>query len=488
MDEDHGQWSAWGLVGHAQALHSRAKGPAGGGTVIVARAADGWNEFPVRVNEMACSIASLAGTRDAYITYNRFWGRRRLVAQLRALDALFVDLDTYKLPADDPLVAMSPEDAASEVIRAVSAMGVPKPSIVTFTGRGLSLCWTIDPIPAQALPRWRACQKHLMMMLVPYGADPTAIDATRLTRLDGTINSKSGLPVGVLEDMSSKVVFDFDTLANALLPVPREEIRAAKPKQKKERSKHKGIVRPEHNYDISTLHLTRMADLMKLAKGRWGSQVPPGQRNTWMFFVACSLAWATRPEELQRRMVEIGRDMVDWSATETMGCISSLLDAARRDASDGGRRRYRYKDETIIAGLGICEAEMRALGLRCLVTDKVRRERDASRKRRQRRSEGVKPRETYLSNVLERRQRAVDLQVRGLTATQIGSVMGASADAIRKLLQRAKAAGVAPSADLRPVVLNTGGTPPPPRVDTSVQVYDGEPLPTAGGPRPANRA
>jgi hypothetical protein len=66
---------------------------------------------------MPFAVAELAGHRDTYITYNRFWGRRRLVTRLRALDALFVDVDTYKLAPAHPVRSMSPDKAAKTTSR-----------------------------------------------------------------------------------------------------------------------------------------------------------------------------------------------------------------------------------------------------------------------------------------------------------------------------------------------------------------------------------
>src|SRR5690554_5341281 len=83
-------------------------------------------------------------------------------------------------------------------------------------------------LPRAALPRWNACQRYLIDRLLPLGADPQAKDASRVLRTVHTTNSKSGeicrvVHVETAED-GKPVRYDFEYLAELLLPVARWEI------------------------------------------------------------------------------------------------------------------------------------------------------------------------------------------------------------------------------------------------------------------------
>lgn len=468
----------WGPLDHAEFIHNE---PRGGRVIISSRDRRGtWHEYSVDIGTMPTAVCELGGQSDTYLTFNRFNGRRRLITRLRALDALYIDLDTYRLPPRNDIASMLPEAAAAAVLRWLKDCGIPAPSLIMFTGRGLSMCWVIDPVPAQALPRWRACQRHLLSILRPFGADPQALDAARSTRLQGTINTKSGLHVRVLEDYSSFEIADFEKIADAVLPLAREDI-AAQRKTRDARRNGATRPRPLNAYNVETLHRARVTDLMALAEGRWFGDLPEGQRNAWMFHMACSLAWLTTPAGLTREMTHLGMDVAGWSTGEVKACIASVLHRAEH-AAVGEEARYRVRTDTVVRDLGINEDEMRAFDLRCLVNAEITRERDATRKREQRREAGMVPRETYLAESRRRRQEAIDLNARGLSNKQVSVVMGRTSEAVRQLLREARRTGMKPSLVLVPVtVVNNEGTRAVEQAVKSVQVYDGEPRYLVGG-------
>jgi hypothetical protein len=79
---------------HPLALHE-----GGRGRVTIAHSLSGkrWHERSVQVADLDYHLRHLVGARDIYITQNRFFGPRRRVANLAQLDALFCDLDFYKV-------------------------------------------------------------------------------------------------------------------------------------------------------------------------------------------------------------------------------------------------------------------------------------------------------------------------------------------------------------------------------------------------------
>lgn len=67
---------------------------------------------------------------------------------------------------------MTPEQMAASFNRFCERFGVPRPSLIVYSGRGLQCKWLYDkPIPRKALPRWDAVQRELVQKFAQYGTD-----------------------------------------------------------------------------------------------------------------------------------------------------------------------------------------------------------------------------------------------------------------------------------------------------------------------------
>ena len=150
---------------------------------------------------------------DVFVTPNEFNGWR-LIKLGDGLNALYVDIDAHHQSTTDF------SKLASAAISKIEAAQIPSPNFVVYTGRGIHLYWLIDRVPFSALPRWQACQRHLVKLL---DADKMSADATRVLRVIGTTNSKTGSQVRA--EMLTPKRYDFDWLADQVLPVTRAEIR-----------------------------------------------------------------------------------------------------------------------------------------------------------------------------------------------------------------------------------------------------------------------
>ena len=441
---DDQAWASRGSYDQVQELH----GPVRDGKVIFASKARAkgagkgrWHETSVAACQAAELAAQLQGERDSYVTYNAFAIGRRKTDRLKALCALYVDIDHYKL-ADNPIGRLSPQ-ALSELIGPyLASCDIPQPSIVLDTGRGIALTWLIDPIPAAALSRWSACQNVLRDRLMRFGCDPGAIDAARLTRLAGTVNGANGRTVSLLPT-STFERHDFEALAARLLPHSRTEIIAFKEARRARRKP-----RPAHSEKPTrplltgrTLHETRLEDLRKLVRGRYGDTAPPGRRNEVLLIAAASLSFLVPPPKLRSAIAATGAEFAGWSANESLSCAASVLSRVERLAHSGRDERYRYSTARIVSDLAITTDESRTFNLRTLRTPVVARERDKARKAVERRAAGRPTNGERRHEERRIRQRALDLYARGRTTRQIGEEMGRSREAVKKLLQRARAQG-----------------------------------------------
>src|SRR5262249_23164372 len=146
----------------------------------------------------------------------------------------FADCETYKSDFAD----LKPEQQAQALLLHCEETGLPRPSLINHSGRGLHVKWLLDsPLPGQALPRWNAVQTAFNKSLTPFDVDRAARDGSRCLRLVGSVNPRSGQVARTVwadERDGSPARWDFDTLATEVLPFTRVEWQA-KQKQRRER-------------------------------------------------------------------------------------------------------------------------------------------------------------------------------------------------------------------------------------------------------------
>jgi hypothetical protein len=284
-------------VAHMRALHP----PGSTGHVILARTGRrhdgewGWLETCVRVEDLETSPALMQAQYGGMQRYGipsrsarRAMGRfhRRDTAHVTELGSAYLDLDYYR---SKRLRRLPPEEVAQMVLWRLREANLPDPSYILFTGRGLCVVWLFDPVPAEALPRWRALMQYLTGRAGPrrrgrpkvaavwrgLGLDAACKDPTRVFRICGTVNSKRGTKVRLLWPSSWDVVrrHDFDQLANSILPYTRAEIaqmRVEAALARAERDEQVARRAPNVRLTASTYWSTVGSDIVKLVRGRHG--------------------------------------------------------------------------------------------------------------------------------------------------------------------------------------------------------------------------
>ena len=128
---------------------------------------------------------------NVYISMNTFYRDKRTVECLKRLNALYVDIDCYKMGLDKHSVLARLEDDYYEKI-------IPCPTFVIDSGRGLYLIWKLRNEDRNALPRWTRVQGYLTEKLQELGADPACKDAARILRVPFSTNTKSDTRVEIL--------------------------------------------------------------------------------------------------------------------------------------------------------------------------------------------------------------------------------------------------------------------------------------------------
>ena len=381
-----------------------------------------------------------AGLFDIYLSQQRFRERRRR-SSLSSFGCCYADLDYHLVERwrDTP-----PELMTEAVLLHIEEHGIPRPSYILFTGRGLLAVWLHDHLKPQAEPRWAAVEKELVSRLAPFGADRSASDPARLFRLAGTFNSKSGevvRPTFLPEATIGGARWCFDDLAHEVLPVERSVLKDRRA-CRKPRALGAGAKRSStRRRDATTYWATVLDDLKRLASYRWPSGIPSGCRDSWMLIAGSALAWLVPEPQLLPECVALAECYTPWRQSELRNRLNTVLrralQAKRGEKFEHAGKlvdpRYRIRAATIIEWLSITAVEMRHADLRVLVDVDVKRERERARGCRRRQNAGRSDRATYETAARERRLLVHDLRARGRTWRAIGQELSISESEARRL-------------------------------------------------------
>ena len=134
------------------------------------------------------------GLPEVYTSMNSFMtGKSRKVKNLNRLNALFVDIDCYKLN-------LTQEQAIYQMENDYFGKVIPIPTFIIKSGQGLYLLWKIyKGDDKKAIPKWNKIQRYIHSKLKELGADGQALDAARILRVPFTGNSKNKKLVEIAE-------------------------------------------------------------------------------------------------------------------------------------------------------------------------------------------------------------------------------------------------------------------------------------------------
>ena len=371
-----------------------------------------------RLSDMPNVIELIDKTRDTWISQAEFIRPNRRVVNLARVGLLFADLDTYRT---DWAQGRSPEQLADSVLYHCHQEGIPTPSLLIFSGRGIQAKWLLEgTLPRAALPRWNACQRYLIDRLKPAGADVGAKDASRVLRLVETVNSKSNEICRVVHVENGAdgqpVRYNFEYLAEMLLPVARWGIEKQK-QERDERQKRKQL-RLLDGYKVSSnlrgfsgrqLAWHRLEDLRTLATLRGGVSEGDRMRHLFWRLNFLLLSGATNSSLMYYEAATLAREVDSgwgYNSKELMTLYSKAKQyEAGEKVSFGGKDfapLYTPRNDTLINLFEITDAEQREL--RTIISKGMALERDKDRKQAARRAAGAVDRETYESQSLSRQK------------------------------------------------------------------------------------
>jgi hypothetical protein len=134
-------------------------------------------------------LRSIDRRRDSYVSQGQFSRPQRRIAALRSIGLLWADLGD-----DGELGRYGDAWAVDRSLRVIAEAGIPAPSLIVGSGRGYHAKWLFErAVPWQALDRWSLVERTIAGCLQgPLNADLKATDATRVLRIIGTLNSRTG--------------------------------------------------------------------------------------------------------------------------------------------------------------------------------------------------------------------------------------------------------------------------------------------------------
>ena len=403
---------------------------------------DGKRQTSYPLEHMPTVLELLDTTKDTWVSQACFYKPNRRVVNLKSIGLAYLDIDCYKL---DWALNMTPEQLASRFVQICHFEGVPDPSLIVYSGRGLQPKWFFtSPVPRDGLPRWNALQKELLKRFIPYGADPQARDASRVLRLVETVNTKSNQYCKVVSlnngQDGTPYRYSFDSFCDLILPYTREELRAMRD-ARSDTSKIKEKSSWTTEFTIATLNWSRLEDLRLLQQMRSG--MLEGKRMLMLFLQMNFLALSKQvtSNTFYKEASQLAHQIdPQWQCN--VKDLTSLYTRLEMELKGEtvifhGRKRtplYTPTNETLINLLDITNDEMRKL--RTIISPEIKLERKNKTRIERRRSEGCLSREDYQGRSEARKRRARELYTHGYSIRNIAKEMNLSVGSISRYLNR----------------------------------------------------
>ena len=394
------------------------------------------SSYPVK--KMATVLDMVDVNMDTWISQAEFRSSLRRVVNVKSIGLGFLDIDYYK-DSIDWGQGKSPERAADDFVWLCDDFGIPRPSFIVFSGRGLQVKWLFEKaLPRMALPRWSAIEKVLIAKFSQYGADPMAKDAARVLRLVQTVNTKSKQfcrVVWVNGDDKNPLRYDFENFAECVLPVSRTVIREQRiaAASKAIKTDTSAVSRA---LTLETLNWHRVEDLRTLVRLRGG--IAEGMRMNMLFYILNFLALSRQVTmaTFYSEALVIAKEIDPlWTASsaELRTVYSKFKDyLAGKTVEFHGRvypALYTPSNDTLINLFGITSDEQRQLKTIIDSTEQYRRKVET------RRAGGMLSRFEYEDLAEQRALKVRLLSDRGLTMREIAEELSLSKSQIHRYLQ-----------------------------------------------------
>ena len=388
--------------------------------------------------QMPVVLGMIDANRDTWISQAEFWSSLRRVVNVKSIGLAFLDIDFYREDVEWGR-GRTPERAAEDFAGLCDDFGIPRPSLIIYSGRGLQVKWFFETaLPRMALPRWNIVEKVLVERFALCGADPQARDSARVLRLVQTVNTKSKQvcrPIWVNTDENGQPVrYDFEYFAECVLPIPRSMARQHVEKARQAAKTPRNDI--SRGLNIETLNWNRVEDLRTIVRLRSG--MPEGMRMQMLFYTVNFLALSHQitPATFYFEAAAIASEIdPTWTmrSAELKTVYAKMKDyLAGKTVEFNGRTYpalYTPTNDTLINVFGITNEEQKELKTIIDGTEHRRRQMAAIRQ------SGVMSRFDYEDRAEQRRVQARLLNAKGYSSRQIAAELGISRTTVSKYLK-----------------------------------------------------
>ncbi|WP_420588259.1 hypothetical protein [Bacterioplanoides sp.] len=398
-------------------------------------------------------------TKDYWISQATFRKFNRLKTSLASIGTAFVDIDYYNTR---DYIHLDSHDILNKLLRHCDETGLPEPSIVIDSGRGIQAKWFHEPLPRAALARWDTMQRHLVNKFGHLGGDQHARDVSRVLRIVNTVNQKNQAPVKVMYvnnrfDIDEPVSYAFNDLAAAIIPerMPANDEIILEIDPGKKKKKRPGSVSQlsawQRGFCLNTLNWTRLCDLQTLIKLRNGD-VGEGMREPLAFYL-CNFYALRYYKELSIRPLDDWNEFRNlcleaaphWGLQKIRNKTSNIYELTRKMARGetvefNGKKYpplYTPTNTLLIDLFRITDIEL--LQMKSIISPAEKQRRNTNRKREARRETGVKERSVYdaerKAKSQSKQEKAREMRLNGSKNKEIAEALGVHVKSVSRLIR-----------------------------------------------------
>ena len=377
------------------------------GYITVAKMGNRWQQYYFEgINDLSINLKG----KDVYISQNTFNNKSRRLIHLKELKALYIDIDCYKMNLSKEAVKYFMENDLYGQI--------PVPNMLIDSGRGLYYIIFLENTMAEELPKWQLVEKYLYEKLKDLGADNKALDATRVLRVTGTVNSKNNSIVKVIDTYDYQYTLD-EIIENYIPEVNEDRKEKQKPKGVRKKGRKKKFV---SLFNLYNLYYTRFMDIKKLVEIR--NYEMTGYREITLFLIRYFLNVYHGDDDLvMEEVLEINN-----SFTEPLE-KDEVFKATISGATRATENVYKYSNDKLIKLLDITPLEQKEMATIISKSEKYYRN-NKNRREQRRNEEGLTNKE---ADKLKNEERILELKRKKYTLKQISKELNLSISYVKKI-------------------------------------------------------
>ena len=377
------------------------------GYITVAKMGNRWQQYYFEgINDLSINLKG----KDVYISQNTFNNKSRRLIHLKELKALYIDIDCYKMNLSKEAVKYFMENDLYGQI--------PVPNMLIDSGRGLYYIIFLENTMAEELPKWQLVEKYLYEKLKDLGADNKALDATRVLRVTGTVNSKNNSIVKVIDTYDYQYTLD-EIIENYIPEIVEDRKEKQKPKGVRKKGRKKKFV---SLFTLYKLYYTRFKDIKKLVEIR--NYEMTGYREVTLFLLRYFMNVYHGDDDLvMEEILEINNSFTE--PLEKDEVFKATLSGATRATENV----YKYSNDKLIKLLDITPLEQKQMATIISKTEKYYRN-NKNRRNNRRNEEGLTNKE---AERIKNEKDILELKRKKYTLKQISKELNLSISYVKKI-------------------------------------------------------